>query len=116
MIHNVKRESGGEVDLYGGGPIQKRETQTHNPPPAATKPGNTHRMNLTHEQFAQWARSQGLTPAIGRSWWGTLPEMEGKDLPFTVEGDAVSFRVVRLGDLAGGYSPGVEFGFWEVSE
>lgn len=27
MIHNVKRESGGEVDLYGGGPIQKREAR-----------------------------------------------------------------------------------------
>lgn len=30
MIHNVKRESGGEVDLYGGGPIQKRETRNTN--------------------------------------------------------------------------------------
>ena len=32
IIHNVKRESGGEADLYGGGPIQKRETTTHNLP------------------------------------------------------------------------------------
>ncbi len=28
----VKRESGGEADIYGGGPIQKRETTTHNLP------------------------------------------------------------------------------------
>jgi len=28
MIHNVKREYGGEADLYGGGPIQKRETRS----------------------------------------------------------------------------------------
>lgn len=32
MIHNVERESGGEVDLYGGGPIQKRETRNTNRP------------------------------------------------------------------------------------
>jgi hypothetical protein len=39
----VKRESGGEVDPYEGGPIQKRETRsTTQPPPAGTKPGNTH--------------------------------------------------------------------------
>lgn len=31
ILHNVKRESGGEVDLYGGGPIQKREAK-HNLP------------------------------------------------------------------------------------
>lgn len=28
MIHNVKRESGGESDPYEGRPIQKRETKT----------------------------------------------------------------------------------------
>jgi hypothetical protein len=28
MIHNVKRESGGEFDLYGGGPIQNREARS----------------------------------------------------------------------------------------
>ena len=32
IIHNVERESGGEVDLYGGGPIQKRETRNTNRP------------------------------------------------------------------------------------
>lgn len=72
-------------------------------------------MNLTNDQFQEWTKAHGLSHAIGRAFWGTLPqELEGKDLPFRVEGDAVSFRVVRLGNLAGGYAPGIEFNFWEV--
>ena len=92
--------------------------QKHKPPPAVTKTGEHARtMNLTNDQFQEWTKAQGLSHAIGRAFWGTLPqELEGRYLPFSVDGESVSFRVVRLGNLAGGYAPGVEFNFWEVGE
>jgi hypothetical protein len=69
--------------------------------------------NISNSEWSAFRTTLGLRESNVSHFWGHMPPEfeEGKDLPFTVDGDAVTF--VNTSRYSNGKSfPAVEFRYW----